>query len=47
MLLFLEYILVIGESPTQGLDDTTTTSEAKYCITFRRSRRKFCIIMAA
>ena len=30
-----------SECPTEGLDDTTITSEAKYSINFRRSRRKF------
>ena len=27
-------ILIIGEGPTQGLDDTTLTAEAKYLINF-------------
>ena len=36
-----KYILVLGEGPTQGLDDTTTTAEAKYSINFPRSQRKF------
>ena len=27
-------ILVLGEGPTQGLDDTTLTTEAKYPINF-------------
>ena len=36
-------IPVIGEGPTQGLDDTTITEEAKYSIKFTRSRRKFCL----
>ena len=27
-----ENILVLGEGPTQGLDDTTLTAEAKYLI---------------
>ena len=30
-----------GECPTEGLDDTKITSEAKYSIKFRISRRKF------
>ena len=29
-----EDILVLGESPTQGLDDTIITTEAKYSINF-------------
>ena len=27
-----KYILILGEGPTQGLDDTTLTAEAKYPI---------------
>ena len=27
-------ILILGEGPTQGLDDTTLTAEAKYPIDF-------------
>ena len=29
-----EDILILGEVPTQGLDDTTLTAEAKYPINF-------------
>ena len=29
-----EDILILGEVPTQGLDDTTLTAEAKYHINF-------------
>ena len=29
-----KYILILGEGPTQGLDDTTLTAEAKYPTTF-------------
>ena len=36
-------ILVFGEGATQGLDDTTITTEAKYSINFSRSRIKFCL----
>ena len=36
-------ILVLGERPTQGLDDTMITTEAKYSINFSRSNRKFCL----
>ena len=32
-------ILVFGEGPTQGLDDTTITGEVKYPINFTRSGR--------
>ena len=28
-----KYILILREEPTQGLDDTTLTAEAKYPIT--------------
>ena len=35
--------LIIGESPTYGLDDTTITAEAKYSINFTRSGRKVCL----
>ena len=34
-------ILVLGEGPTQGLDDTTITTEAEYSINVSRSQRKF------
>ena len=43
-------ILILDEGPTQRLDDTTLTAEAKYSINFSRSHRKFrlsCIIMGA
>ena len=36
-------ILILGEGPTQGLDDTTMTAEAKYTVNFTRSGRKFCL----
>ena len=34
-------ILILDEGPTQRLDDTTLTAEAKYSINFSRSHRKF------
>ena len=34
-------ILILGEGPTQGLDDTLLTVEAKYLINFSRSQRIF------
>ena len=34
-------ILIIGEGPTQGLDDTTLTAEAKYPINFTQSGKRF------
>ena len=34
-------ILILGKSTTQGLDDTTLTSEAQYSINISRSNRNF------
>ena len=39
-------ILVLGKGPTQGLDGTTFTAEAKYPINFTQSYRKFCFKFA-
>ena len=36
-------ILILGEGPTQGLDDTTLTAEAKYHVNFTQSNRKFVL----
>ena len=36
-------ILVFGEGPTQGLNDTTVIAKAKCSINFSRSQRKFCL----
>ena len=36
-------IFILGEGPTQGLDDTTLTAEAQYSINFSRSNKKFCL----
>ena len=36
-------ILVIGEGPTQELDDTTITAEGKYSINFTSSRKELCL----
>ena len=36
-------ILVHGKSPTQGLDDTTITLEAKSSISFSRSQKEICL----
>ena len=33
-------ILVLGEDPTQGLDGTTTKPEAKYSISFSKSKKQ-------
>ena len=38
-----KYILIIGEGPTQGLDDTTLTAEANYPINFIQSGKKFVL----
>ena len=38
-----EDILTVGEEPTQGLDDTTLTAEAKCPINFIQSGKKICI----
>ena len=35
-------ILILGKGPTQRLDNTTLTAEAKYSITFSSSLRKYC-----
>ena len=36
-------LLIPGKGPTQGLDDTTLTTEVQYSINFWRSNRKFCL----
>ena len=36
-------IQVLGEEPTDGLDDTTITEEAKYSVTITNSRQKICL----
>ena len=40
-----EKIYVRGESPTQGLYDTTITVEAKYSINFSILNRKLCLCL--
>ena len=35
------YILILGEEPTQELDDTTLTAEAKYPINITQSGKRF------
>ena len=37
-----EDILILGEGPTQGLDDTTLTAKVKYRINFTQSGKKIC-----
>ena len=36
-------ILIIGEGPTQGLNDTTLTAEGKYLIDFTQSGKR-CVL---
>ena len=36
-------ILILGEGPAQGLDDTTLTAEAKYPIDFTKSGKRFVL----
>ena len=38
-----KYILVLGEYPTQGLDNTTITVAAKYPINFTQSIERFML----
>ena len=38
-------IVILGEGTTQGLDDTTSTAEAKYPINFTQSGKIFVIIL--
>ena len=38
-------ILIIGEGPTQELDDTTLTAEEKYPINFTQSGKRFVLIL--
>ena len=40
-----QFILIIDQSPNEGLDDTTLTGEAQYSINFSRSNREFCLIV--
>ena len=38
-----EDILIFGERPRQGLDNTTLTAEAKYPINFTQPRKRFVL----
>ena len=38
-----EKILTLGEGPTQGLDDTTLTAEAKYPMNFTQPGKRFVL----
>ena len=37
-------ILIIGEGPAEGLDDTTLTAEAKYPINFTQPRKRIYFV---
>ena len=43
MLIKMKNILILGEDPTQGLDDTTIKAEAKYPMNFRESGKRFVL----
>ena len=36
-------ILILGEGPTQALDDTILTAEARYCVNFTQSTKRFVL----
>ena len=38
-----KYILVLGEGPIDGLDDTIITAEAKYCTILPNQKKKFYV----
>ena len=38
-----KYIFILGEGPTQGLDDTTLTAETKYTFNFMQSGKRFVL----
>ena len=38
-----EKILILGEGPTQGLDDTTLRAEAKYPMNFTQPGKRFVL----
>ena len=38
-----KHILIIGEGPTLGLDDSKLTAESEYPINFRQSGKKFVL----
>ena len=37
------YFLILGKGETQGLDNTTLSTEDQYSIKFSRSMRNFCL----
>ena len=40
-----KHIFILGEGPTQGLDDTTLTAEAKYPINFIQPNKRFALCL--
>ena len=38
-----KHFLILGERPTQGLDDTTLTAEAIYPINFTQPNKRFVL----
>ena len=38
-----KHFLILGEGPTQGLDDTPLTAEKKNSINFTEHNEKFCL----
>ena len=41
MLIIKKDILILGEGPKEGLDDTTLTAEAKYPVNFTQPNKRF------
>ena len=38
-----EHVLILGEGPTKGLNDTTLTAEKTYSTNFTEHNKKFCL----
>ena len=38
-----KYIMILGDGPTQGSDDTTLTAKKEYAINFNEQQKKFCL----
>ena len=38
-------VVILGEGPTQGLDDTTSITEAKYPNKFTQTRKRFVLCL--
>ena len=43
MLIIKKDILILGEGPKQGLDDTALAAEAKYPMNFTQLRKRFAL----